>query len=142
MEPNKIAESQQMTVDDRGSWVSPSLAASGHVEIELPTLPGSPNSVERLHACDFGPHVAGAVERSMRRNPYLKSGPQQGPAEVLSHYQAVAKGSKLLDEGTLDYMARLAKEFAAAKGDEDRQKYHATMIRPFLNGLTPKRRQK
>ena len=127
-------------VDDRGRMTYASAAASGHVEVELPTLPGSPDPTERLLAVDFGPHVAGKIESAMKRQPYLKSGPQQGPVEVLGHYLATARGANLLDEGTVGYMARLAKEFAAEKG-EHRQTYFKTMIRPFLNGLKPERRK-
>ena len=137
MEPNKVAEAQHEPRD----WAYPSLAASGIVEIELPTLPGSPNPTERLHARNFGSHVARAVERSLHGNPYPKSGPQQGPAQVLQHYVATARGAKLLDEKTLDYLGRLSKEFAAEKG-EHRRTYFKTMVSPFLNGLKPGPRQK
>lgn len=95
-EMNKISESQRMTVDERGNWQYPSAAESGHTEIELPTLPGSPNAVERLHVRDFGVHVIGAIDRSMTRQGYMKSGPQQGPVEVFAHYCAVAEGTSLL----------------------------------------------
>ena len=140
MRPNTIDESQRITTDERGTWAYPSLAQSGHVEIELPSLPGSIHATERLHARDFGPHVAGRIEASLRGNPYLRSGPQQSPAEVLGHYVATARGAKLLDGQTLDYMARLSKEFAAEKG-EHRQTYFETMVRPFLIGLKPERRK-
>ena len=35
MEPKTIDKGQQMAVDERGNWAYPSLAQSGHVEIEL-----------------------------------------------------------------------------------------------------------
>jgi hypothetical protein len=141
MEPNTIDKGQQLTLDERlKSWTYPSAAASGHVEVELPSLPGSPYPTERLHARDFGRHVAGKIESTLKRNPYLKSGPQQSPAEVLGHYVATARGAKLMDEKTLAYMGRLSKEFAAEKG-ESRQTYFESMVRPFLNGLKPERRK-
>jgi len=127
-------------VDDGGQTTYASASATGYVEVELPSLPGSPNAVERLHARDFGPHVVGRIEASMNRPGYLRSGPQQNPAVVLAHYVATARGSKLLDERTLDYMGRLSKEFTGQKG-ESRQTYYTTMIRPYLLSLTPKRRQ-
>jgi hypothetical protein len=131
--PTKNTET---AIGERESWAYPSLAQSGHVEIELPSLPGSPVPTERLHARDFGRHVAEAVERSVKGNPYPNSGPQQGPAEVLGHYIATARGSKLLDRGTLEYAGRLAKEFAAQKA-EDQQKYFESMVRPYLLSLKP-----
>lgn len=139
-EMNKMAESQQITVDERGNWQYPSLAAEGYVEVELPSLPGSPNPTERLHARGFGSHVAGKIESSIRGNPYLKSGPQQNPAQVLAHYLGVAKGSKLVGPDAISQMERLAKEFAVQKG-EARNTYYKTMVRPFLNGLKPTKRR-
>jgi hypothetical protein len=141
MEPNTIDEGQQMTVDSTGGWQYPSAAAEGRVELELPSLPGSPNPTERIHAADFGPHVAGKIESSMKRQGYLRSGPQQGPTEVLRHYVAVAKGSKLVQPDAISQMERLAREFAGEKG-EHRQAYFETMVRPFLNGLKPERRKR
>jgi len=136
MEPNKLDESQRIATEERGSWAYPSLAASGHVEVEVPSLPGSPRPTEMLHVKDFGRHVAGAVERSLKGNPYPKSGPKQSPAEVLGHYVGTARGARLLDKGTLARLERLGKEFAGERG-EDRQKYFETMIRPYLISLTP-----
>lgn len=130
-----------ISTDEGGRTVYASASATGYVEVELPSLPGSPNAVERLHARDFGPHVVGRIEASMNRPGYLRSGPQQSPAEVLGHYVATARGSKLLDDSTLEYMGRLSKEFAGQKG-ESRQTYFETMVRPYLLSLTPKRRQK
>lgn len=127
-------------VNDRGQMTYASAAASGHVEVEIPSLPGSPNAVERLHARDFGPHVMGKIESAMRRQGYMKSGPQQDAAATLAHYLATARGTKLLDQSTLDYGERLVKEFAAQKADS-RRTYFDTMVRPFLNGLTPQRRK-
>jgi hypothetical protein len=128
-------------VDDRGRMTYASAAAEGMVEIELPSLPGSPNSTERMLAKNFGPIIAGKIEASMNRQGYLTSGSQQGPAEVLQHYLASAKGAKLLDQDTLDYAARLHKEFAAEKG-EHRQAYFQSTVKPFLHGLTPRRRKR
>ena len=71
-----------ITVDERLKLNYASAAAEGRVEIELPSLPGSPNSVERLHAVDFGAHVAGKIESSMTQQGYIKSGPQQTGPQV------------------------------------------------------------
>ena len=131
---------QQTTVDERlKSWTYPSLAQSGNVEVELPSLPGSPRPTEMLHARDFGPHVAGAVERSMRGNPYPKSGPQQNAAQTFRHYLAVARGSQLLDNGSTNRMEALAKQFDR---EPDQGAFFKRTIRPFLNGLKPERREK
>ena len=119
------------------SWAYPSLAKSGHIEIEVPSLPGSPRPTEMLHARDFGGHVAGKIEASLKGNPY-KSGPQQNPAQTFNHYIAVAKGAKLVDEGTLDYGGRLARQFDRAA---DQGAFFKRTIRPFLNGLKPERRK-
>ena len=136
-----INPDRSIGVDDRGRMTYASAAAEGRVEIELPSLAGSPNPTERLHAADFGPIVLGKIESSMKQQPYLRSGATQGPVEVLKHFASAARGAKLLDDGSLDYMDRLAKEFGGARG-EDRQKYLNTMVKPYLLSLTPQRRQK
>ena len=137
MEPNKPNESQRIATDERGSWAYPSLAQSGHVEIELPSLPGSPRPTEMLHASALGPRVAEAVERAVRGNPY-KSGPQQNPAQTFRHYLASARGAQLLDERTLNRMEALAKQFDR---EPDQGAFFKRTIRPFLNGLKPERRK-
>jgi hypothetical protein len=138
-EMNKVEDSQRMdTLDAQGNWSYPSAAESGHVEVELPSLPGSPNAVERLHARDFGPHVIGKIEASLTQNPYLKSGPQQNPAGVFRHYASVMKGSSLMDRATVARMESLAKEFET---EPDQGEYFAQVVRPYLRSLTPKRRQ-
>lgn len=124
-------------VDERGRMTYASAAAEGRVEIELPTLPGSPNPTERLHAADFGAHVVGRIESSLKKNPYLKSGPQQGPAATFRHYAAVAKGAHLLDEGGLKRMEALAKEFET---EPDEGEFFNQVVRPYLHSLSPKRR--
>jgi hypothetical protein len=141
MEPNRVPEGQQLTVDGRGNLQYASGASSGHIEVELPSLPGSPNATERLLARDFGPHVAGRIEASMSKQGYLKSGPQQSGPEVLGHFTAVAKGSKLVHSEAINQMERLAKEFRT-QPVKDRETYYRTMIQPFLNSLAPQRRQK
>lgn len=142
MKPNEIDESQRMNkLDARGNWQYPSGAESGFVEIELPTLPGSPNAVERLHAKDFGPFVVGKIESSLNRQGYMRSGPQQSPSDVLGHYIAVAKGSKLIQPEAISHMERLAKEFRVEPG-ADRRRYFETMVKPYLLSLTPQRRRR
>lgn len=125
-------------VDDHGHMTYASAAASGHAEIELPALPGSPNAVERLHARDFGPHVIGQIERAISRQPYLESGPQQSPAGVLRHYVASAKGSGLMDSATIGRMETLAREF---ESEPEQAEYFSQVVRPYLLSLTPQRRQ-
>jgi hypothetical protein len=124
-------------VDDRGRMAYGSAAAEGMVEIVLPTLPRSPNGEERMLAKDFGVRVAGEIERSMKQQPYLKSGPQKGPAEVFRHYAASAKGYGLMDSATIGRMEKLAAEFEA---EPDQQEYFEQVIRPYLLSLMPKRR--
>lgn len=137
VEMNKVSESQQMTVNERGGWEYPSSAASGHCEIVLPTLPGSPNGEERMLAKDFGVHVATQTERAMKQQPYLRSGPTQSAPQVLSHYAAVARGSGLLDAGASRRMSDLATEF---ENEADREEFFSMVVRPYLHSLTPKRR--
>jgi hypothetical protein len=138
MEPIKLDESQRIATDERGNWAYPSLAASGHVEVELPSLPGSPRPTEQLLARDFGGHVASKIDASLRGNPY-KSGPQQNPAQTLNHYIAVARGAKLVDNGSINRMEALARQLDKAA---DQREFFNRTIRPFLNGLRPQRRQK
>jgi len=134
----KIDESQRLdTLDARGNWQYPSGSESGHVEIELPALPGSPNGVERLHARDFGLHVIANIESSMNRQGYLRTGPQQNPSAVLRHFLGCAEGSKLLDKATVTDMARLSRLFDEAR---DAKAFYAEHVRPFLLSLQPKRR--
>jgi len=123
---------------DDGQTTYASAAASGHIEIELPALPGSPNPTERLHARDFGPHVVGQLESSLKRQPYMKSGPQQSPAGVLRHYVAVARGASLMDSATINRMESLAANF---EKEPDQAEYFSQVVRPYLLSLTPKRRQ-
>ncbi len=122
--------------DDRGLHY-PSAAVSGHVEIELPSLPGNHSDVERLHARDFGPFVVGKIESAQSRQGYLRSGPTQTPQQVFRHYTAVARGASLLDAAGLERMSTLAKEFERA---DSPQEYFARTVRPFLHGLTPGKR--
>ena len=130
-EMNKRDALQGMTVNDRGSWSYDDAASSGHIEIELPTLPGSPNPTERLHAREFGPHVAAKIESSMNQQPYLRDPRQNAPA-IFRHYVGAAKGYGLMDGGAISRMETLAKEFES----EPEQ-----VVKPYLHSLTPKRRQ-
>jgi hypothetical protein len=138
----KLNESKtKITTDERGSWQYPSMAAQGMVEVELPSLPGSPHPTERLHARDFGRHVIGKIESAMKRSPYIRTGAVQSPAEVLEHYSATAKGSQLMPPDVISNMERLAKEFRA-EPEKGRQNYFETMVAPFLSGLQPQRRDR
>ena len=131
---NKGDALQGMSVD-RGGWSYDDAAETGHVEIELPALPGSPNPVERMHARQFGPFVAGKVASALTAQPYLR---QQSPAATFWHYVGAAKGSGLMDRAAIGRMETLAKEFEA---EPEQQEYFKQVIRPWLHSLTPKRRQ-
>jgi hypothetical protein len=133
---NKVDESQRMTVDELGNWQYPSAAATGYVEIELPALPGSPNPTERLHARDFGGHVASKIESAINRG-YLKSGSQLDPVATLRHYLGAAQGAHLMDPAALKRMETLATEF---ESEPERQEYFSQVLKPYLHSLTPKRR--
>lgn len=137
MAETKVDVSQRMTVDEGGKWQYPSTAGTGHDEIELPSLAGSANPTERLHVKDFGVPVAGMIESSMNRQGYMKSGVQQSPPQVLRHYHSVAKGAALMDQGALNRMETLVKEFEASAY---RQEYYAQVLRPYLLSLSPERR--
>jgi hypothetical protein len=127
-------------IDDAdGQMTYQSAGASGHVEIMLPSLPGSPRETETLHARDFGQHVISRIERSMTRQVYMTTGPQQSPAQVLAHYAAVAKGAGLMDRTASRRMAELAKEFEAAP---ERDEFYRSTVKPYLGSLSPERRKK
>src|SRR5271157_1685021 len=128
---NKVDVSQGITVDGKGNWSYDDAASSGHIEIELPSLPGASNPTERLHARDFGPHVAAKIESSMNQQPYLRDPRQNAPA-IFRHYVGAAKGYGLMDGGAISRMETLAKEFES----EPEQ-----VVKPYLHSLTPKRRQ-
>lgn len=124
--------------DGHGGMTYDSAAASGHVEIELPALPGSPNATERLHVRSFGPFVIGKLEAAMRKQPYMKTGATQNAAQVLRHYTAVAKGAQLMNKDAIGRMETLAKEF---EEEPDREAYFEAVVRPYLLHLTPTRRR-
>jgi hypothetical protein len=126
-------------VDASGRMNYASGSESGHVEVVLPALAGSANGEERLLMKDFGVHVAGQIERSFSRQPYLRSGPMQSPPEVFSHFIASAKGARLLSPGAQARAEVLAREFA---GESEREAYYEMVIKPWLFNLTSaKRRQ-
>src|SRR5271157_3059347 len=132
MAKNKENALQGMTVNDRRSWSYDDAAATGHVEIELPTLPGSPNPTERLHAREFGVHVAAKIESSMNQQPYLRDPRQNAPA-IFRHYIGAAKGSGLMDRAALARMEVLAGEF---ESEPEQREYFKQVIRPYLHSLT------
>ena len=135
--PTEDAEKAINVVD--GKLEYPSAAESGHVEIELPALPGAPTAVERLHARDFGVVVAGKIETAMTRNPYLRSGPQGSATQIFRHYVGAAEGAGLVDRRTLEHMKQLAEEFEA---DPDREEFFQQVLKPYLRSLQPGRRQR
>ena len=125
-------------VDDRGQMNYASAASSGHIEVELPSLPGSPNPTERMLARDFGPHVVGKIEAAQNRPGYLTTGATQTPAQTFRHYIAVAKGAGLVDAGTISRMEKMAAEFEKEPNQQD---YFELVVKPFLHGLTPTKRR-
>ena len=126
-------------VDSNGKMNYSGAAESGHVEIMLPSLPGSPRETETLHARDFGQTVIGKIESRMKQQGYMTSGPQQDPPGIFAHYLAVARGSQLLDAEGLKRMATLAAEF---QSEPDREEYYRQVIKPWLGSLTPTKRRK
>ena len=126
-----------ITVDEGGRMNYASAAATGHIEIELPSLPGSPGATERLHVKDFGPHVAGKIEASMKQAGYLRSGPQQTAPQVFAHYVACARGASLMDPPSLKRMESLGREFS---DEPEQRQYFEMVVKPYLLDLAPKRR--
>ena len=129
---------QAIGVDERGALQYRSAAATGHVPIMVPSLPGSPRETETLHARDFGQHVISRIEASMNRQGYMTTGPQQDAVGTLRHYLAVAKGSQLLDAGALKRGNTLADEL---EREGDREEYFRQVVKPWLGSLTPARRR-
>jgi len=129
---------RKIGVNESGRMTYDSASAEGRTEIELPTLPGSPNAVERLHAADFPGHVIAKIEAALTRQPYLRSGAVQDATQVFQHYTAVARGAGLMDAGTLERMEGLAKEF---KQELDREEFFSQMVKPWLLSRTPERRR-
>jgi hypothetical protein len=97
-------DESQLTVDQEGNWQYPTSARTGYVEVELPSLPGSLNATERLHARDFGSHVIAKLESAMQCT-YLR---KQSPTQVFRHYIGCAQGSGLLDSGAIGRMEQIA----------------------------------
>jgi|SRR5271157_1491370 len=133
---NKGDVLEGMSVDDRGSWSYDDAAATGHVEVELPSLPGSPNPTERMHARGFGPFVASKIESFLDRQPYLREPGQTAPA-IFRHYVAAAKGYGLMDRGAISRMETLAREF---ESEPEQREYFAQVVRPYLHTLKPRKR--
>jgi len=127
----------EITTDDAGRLNYNSGAATGHVPIAIPSLPGSPRETESLLARNFGQHVISKIEGAMSRQDYMTSGATQGPSEIFRHYLASARGAELLDKATLARMAGLAKEF---EEEPDREEFFRQVLKPWLGSLTPKRR--
>jgi hypothetical protein len=124
-------DESQLTVNEQGDWVYPTGAATGFVEVELPSL--GINPTERLLVRDFGPHVAAKIESAMNTG-YLR---KHSPAQVFAHYTAVAEGASLLTKDALTRMQELSKEFAA---EPERDEYYKQVLRPWLHSLSPRRR--
>ena len=134
---NKIAVDKQLGVNESGDgWVYPSGSASGHIQVEVPALPGSITPTETLLIKDFGGHVSNKIEGAFNRG-YMKSGPQQSATQVFAHYTAVARGAQLVDEQALTRMEILAHELAQ---EPEKQEYFTQVVKPWLVTLTPRRR--
>lgn len=134
-ESNKSAADKQLGVNEKGDcWVYANGSAAGYVEVELPTLPGSPNPTERLHLRDFGGVVVEKIESAMQCTYLTK----QSPAQVFRHYATVAKGASLMDEGALKRMETLAQDF---EREPEQEEFFKQVIRPYLHGLKPGKRQ-
>lgn len=135
--PNSQDDSRQLGVSENGdNWVYPSAAGTGYVQITLPAAHGQ-NPEEQLLIKDFGTHVAREVEQSLAPNPYPKASPRRSATETFRHYVGAAEGASLMDEGTLKRMADIASEFEATPY---RQEYFEQVLKPYLDGLIPKRR--
>ncbi len=126
-----------ISVDTDGRMTYDGASREGRVEIELPSLSGSPTPTETLHAVNFGPHVASRIEAAMSRQGYVRSGPQQRPHEVFEHYISCAKGAELLDAGTLKRAETLSKEFSS---EADQKEFYQMVVRQWLLDLTPGKR--
>ena len=133
---SEVNKPEQLGVTESGDWVYPSASSTGHVEIEVPTLPGSLNPTERLHVRDFGTHVVGKIDSAFKRGVYVKTGPQQSAADTFKHYVACAKGAQLMDKDAISRMEALASEFASVP---EREEYFSQVVKPHLLSLTPKR---
>ena len=130
-----------IAVDGSGRMNYGTAAAEGRIEIELPSLPGSPNATERMHTRQFGVHVLSQTESAFRRQPYMTTGPTQSPAQVLKHYAAVARGAELADRATLKRMDEIAAEFSKMPNKpEQARAYFAEVVKPFLLSLSPGKR--
>lgn len=112
-------------------------AEEGFTEVELPSLPGSPNAVERLHARDFGAHVIARVESAMSGNRYLKSGPQLTATQVFRHFIGGAQGVGLVDSRTARHFEELAEAFEDKGGSRE---FFEEVLKPYLFNLSPTRR--
>jgi len=135
---SKVEPAQQMDkLDSRDNWQYPSASETGFTEIELPALPGSATAVERLHTRDFGVHVIGAIERSFKRQGYMKSGPQQSPSATFRHYLGCARGSQLMGSDALQRMETLAQDF---EREPEQEEFFKQVLRPSLLALAPRRR--
>jgi hypothetical protein len=134
----EVTPDRGISSDGHSGMSYESAAATGHLEIMVPSQPGSPRETETLHARDFGQHVIGKIESSMKRQGYMTTGPQQDAVGTLRHYLAVAKGSQLLDAGALKRGNTLADEL---EREGDREEYFRQVVKPWLGSLTPARRR-
>ena len=138
---SNMRDSQRVTVPEQlgvngvtGEWVYPSGEASGHIQVELPSLEGNATPTETFLLRDFGPHVAAKLESAMNAS-YLR---RQNPGQVLRHYAACARGASLMDEAALRRMDDLANDFE--KEPETRQ-FFAQVVRPYLLTLAPTKKR-
>ena len=134
--------------NENNSPVYPSLAAKGHVVIEIPYMhhvedkgmygrtdmrpygAKLPGACERIQACELGEHVIREVE-----NDFKYRSPKTASARLM-HYSTHAAAS-VLDAGTAARMKRLAEAMPRSRTPEQ---YFRAEVVPFLRQLTPRAR--
>ena len=134
--PAEDSKTSIPVVDGKMSYST--AAESGHVEIMIPSLPGSPRETETLHARNLGQHIIGKMEASLNHQGYIITGPTQTPAEVLKHYAAVSRGAGLMDSAAQGRLDEIAGHFAE---EPNQERYYKTVVKPYLGALTPHRRR-
>ena len=136
-EHNKRPDRGPIASDTREGWNYPSLSSAGLTEVVLPAAHG-PNSEERMLVKNFGPFLAGEVEKSLGPNPFPKSFPRKSASQTLWHYIGAAKGASLMDSAAIGRMEMQAREF---EKEPDQREYFEQVIKPYLHSLSPKRRR-
>lgn len=113
----------------------PSMAATGLVEVELPSVPGGPWPTEKLHARDIPALIISRVERALE--PRFKYLHEAAGEVVLGHYVGALQGADLVDKPTSRALDKLVADFSHLDAREQ-PKYFEEKIAPFIAGLRPK----